>query len=129
MNKRRRGLAAAAAAVLTLPLGGCASDPAFWDNLAYGLDALAYELGETPVCTWGPNGYGGTIQTCQPAWSVNQPVYITQPGYVHPVYDQRRPDRRRGHDRRDRRHGSGHGSSHGSDHGSGHGSGKDHGRR
>lgn len=120
MDRRKRGWTAAAAAALILPLGGCASDPAFWDNLAYGLDTLAYELDETPVCTWGHNGYGGVVQTCQPAWSINQPVYIPQPDYVHPVSEPRRQNRDRGHGRRDRRHGSGHDSGHGSGKG-GHG--------
>lgn len=116
MGRRRLGSLAAAVTAAGL-LAGCSSDPAFWDNLAYGLDTVAYELGETPVCRW--DRYG--IQTCQPAWTVNQPVYITQPGYVHPVYEQRRHDRRYDHGRRDRRDDRRHGSSHGS--------GKDHGRR
>jgi len=124
MSRRRLGPLAAAAAAATL-LGGCSSDPAFWDNLAYGLDTVAYELGETPVCRWGPDGYGGAVQTCQPAWSVNQPVYIAQPDYVHPVYERRRQERRHSDDRRDRRDDRRHGSGHGS----GHNRGKDHGRR
>lgn len=124
MGRRRPGPLAAVVTAAGL-LAGCSSDPAFWDNLAYGLDTVAYELGETPVCRWGPDGYGGSVQTCQPAWSVNQPVYITQPDYVHPVYEQRRHDRRYDHDRRDRRDDRHHRPGRGS----GHDRGKGHGRR
>lgn len=73
------------AAGLGAGLSGCASDPEFWDNLAYGLDTLAYELENQPVCHWYTDAYGLARQACQPAWAVSQPVYAT-PVYVAPVY-------------------------------------------
>lgn len=85
-----------AVAGLSLGLTGCASDPEFWDNLAYGLDTLAWELENQPVCTWYTDSYGMARQYCQPAWLANQPAYVA------PVYVPARTDRDR-HDRRDRR--------------------------
>lgn len=86
-----------AVAGVSLGLTGCASDPEFWENLAYGLDTLAYELENQPVCSWYTDSYGIARQYCQPAWMANQPVYVA-PVYLEP--DRR--DRQRGgrHDRR-----------------------------
>lgn len=86
-----------AVAGLSLGLTGCASDPAFWEGLAEGLDTLAYELENQPVCTWYTDRFGVPQQYCQPAWQANQPIYVA-PVYVPPRYEDR--DR---HDRRDRR--------------------------
>ncbi len=91
-----------AIAGLGLGLSGCASDPEFWDNLAYGLDTLAYELENQPVCNWYTDRYGVVRQHCEPAWAAGQPVYVA------PVYVDDRPRRdqhdhhrgRRDHDRR-----------------------------
>ena len=88
-----------AVAGLSLGLTGCASDPEFWDNLAYGLDTLAYELENQPVCSWYTDSYGVARQYCEPAWAANRPVYVT-PVYVPPVYVPPRAHR----DRRDRDH-------------------------
>ena len=90
-----------AIAGLGLGLSGCASDPEFWDNLAYGLDTLATELENQPVCSWYTDAYGVVRQHCQPAWAAHQPVYVA-PVYVD---DRGRRDRdnprgRRHHDRR-----------------------------
>ncbi|SFS77083.1 hypothetical protein [Brevundimonas viscosa] len=92
----------AAVAGLGLGLSGCASDPEFWDNLAYGLDTLAYELENQPVCSWYTDAYGMARQYCEPAWMANQPVYVA-PVYVPPVYTPPPRAHRDRHDRRDRR--------------------------
>jgi len=86
-----------AVAGLSLGLTGCASDPEFWDNLAHGLDTLAWELENQPVCTWYTDAYGVPRQYCQPAWMANQPTYVA------PVYVPAPPDRRDRRDRRDHR--------------------------
>lgn len=95
----------AAGSALALGLGsvglsGCATDPAFWDNLNYALDTLNYELANQPVCSWVPNGYGGVVQHCVPAYALNEPVYVANPVYVTP--DRHRGDRYRDKDRRGR---------------------------
>jgi hypothetical protein len=91
-----------AVAGLSLGLTGCASDSDFWDNLAYGLDTLASELENQPVCSWYTDPYGMARQYCEPAWAANQRAYAP-PVYVAPIYVE--PDRRDRHHagRHDRR--------------------------
>ncbi|MBA4805013.1 MAG: hypothetical protein H2038_10215 [Brevundimonas sp.] len=87
---------------LGLGLSGCSSDPEFWETLSHGLDTLAYELENQPVCTWYTDRFGVVRQYCEPAWQANQRAYAT-PVYVAPVYvAPDRQDRRHG-DRRDHR--------------------------
>ncbi|GAA0644074.1 hypothetical protein [Brevundimonas lenta] len=82
-------------------LGGCTSDPAFWDNVAYGMDVLSEELANQPVCNWYTDAYGVVRQHCEPAYMANQPVYV-DPGHHYRDDDRRRDrreDRRRDRDR------------------------------
>lgn len=78
-------------------LGGCTSDPAFWDAVASGLDQAAYDLANQPVCTWYTDRFGVVRQSCVPAYVANQPVYY-DPG---PRYRDRDDRDRRDRDRRD----------------------------
>jgi len=94
----------AAVAGLGVGLTGCASDPAVWENVAYGLDTLAYQLENQPVCTWYTDAWGIARQYCEPAWMANQPVYVA-PVYVPPPNVHRDRDHRGRHDRDRRRDG------------------------
>ncbi|WP_332641078.1 hypothetical protein [Brevundimonas sp.] len=83
------------AALATAGLGGCTSDPAFWDAVAQGLDQAAYEIANEPVCTWYTDRFGILQQSCVPAYAVNAPTY-------YPVTNYRDEDRDRGRRDRDR---------------------------
>lgn len=97
------------AGLATVGLGGCTSDPAFWDAVATGLDQAAWELANEPVCTWYTDRFGVLQQSCVPAYAVNAPTYY-QPVTQYRDRDGDRDrrgrgdhDGRRGHDaRRDR---------------------------
>lgn len=101
------------AGLATVGLGGCTSDPAFWDAVAQGLDQAAYEMANEPVCTWYTDRFGMVQQSCVPAYTLNAPNYVvTTPTYYSPApyYGDRDRDRDRdGRDRRDRRDGKPHG--------------------
>ena len=92
-------------------LGGCTSDPAFWDAVATGLDQAAYDLANEPVCTWYTDRFGVVQQHCVPAYAVNAPTYYPVAQYQDQDRDRGRRDRdrdgrrdgRRDHDRDDRR--------------------------
>jgi hypothetical protein len=108
MRKRNAIVAGVAA---TFSLGGCTSDPAFWDAVAQGLDQAAYDLANEPVCTWYTDRFGVLQQSCVPAYAANAPTY-----YV-PTSQYRDRDRDRDHDgdRRDRRNDRGRGDHGGKD--------------
>lgn len=93
-------------------LGGCTSDPAFWEAVATGLDQAAYELANEPVCTWYTDRFGMVQQSCVPAYTLNAPTYVATPTYYNPAptYVDRDRDRDRdGGDHRGRRDGKPHG--------------------
>ncbi|WP_332678484.1 hypothetical protein [Brevundimonas sp.] len=109
MRTRNTLIALAAAGV---GLGGCTSDPAFWDAVATGLDQAAYDLANEPVCTWYTDRFGVLQQSCVPAYAVNAPTYYPVSQYGDQDRDRDRRDRgdrdgrrdgRRDHDRDDRR--------------------------
>ena len=81
---RRRLAAAGVIAVLGLQTSACASDPAFWEGLAIGLDTAALAIALSDPC------YGA--YTC---------VYVSD---RNPDHRHRDRHRYRGHDR----HGPGH---------------------
>jgi len=83
-------------------LGGCTSDPAFWDSVAQGLDQAAYELANEPVCTWYTDRFGMVQQSCVPAYTLNAPVYYPT-GTQYTDYDRDRDHRDRDHRDRDHR--------------------------
>lgn len=99
------------AGLATAGLGGCTSDPAFWDAVATGLDQAAYDLANEPVCTWYTDRFGMVQQSCVPAYTLNAPTYVATPMYYNPAptYVDRDRDGRDRRDRRDRRDGKPHG--------------------
>lgn len=93
-------------------LGGCTSDPAFWEAVAMGLDQAAYDLANEPVCNWYTGRDGIVRQHCVPAYAANAPVYVPdysrhgRDGHRDRGRDRRDHDRHnRDHDRRDHRRG------------------------
>lgn len=102
MRKRDRIIAILMAGTV---LGGCTSDPAFWNAVAEGLDQAAYDLAAQPVCTWYTDRFGVVRQSCAPAYVANAPTYYPPaPRYRDRDRDRRHRrdhDGRRDHDRDD----------------------------
>lgn len=93
------------ATAAALGVSGCASDPAFWEGVAMGLNATAAQLeAETRNCYWGPprdQPLGTVRQWCPGDYGYSPVLPVTClprdrncDGYI---------DRRRDYDRDDRR--------------------------
>ncbi|HWQ86188.1 hypothetical protein [Brevundimonas sp.] len=106
MRKRNGFIAVLTAGTV---LGGCTSDPAFWNAVAEGLDQAAYDLAAQPVCSWYTDRFGVLQQSCVPAYAANAPTYYDPaPRYRDRDHRHRRSDDGRyngDRDDRDRRHG------------------------
>lgn len=84
-------------------LSGCASDPAFWDGIAMGLNQVAYDLANQPVCTTWVDRFGIVQQHCAPAWQGQPQPYVIDSSYGRRNDRYRNRDRDRSRDRaRDR---------------------------
>lgn len=102
----------AVAAAVSVTLGGCASDPEFWDALNESLNMASDQIAwENANCYWGPipggDRYGAQQRYCPGDYGYQPPVALP-PSYYRDRrrdrdHDHGRDHRRdRGHDRRDR---------------------------
>ena len=81
MRNRRKIYVLLAAGV---GLGGCTTDPAFWDSVALGLDQAAYEL--ATECTWYTDRSGVLRSGCPPVY----PTYVAPSNHHHHGRDRHR---------------------------------------